>query len=207
MKNVEAGNGNGLTESTNPMLNPLRRIWSKELRGKIRIWGSWIVIPLYLALVHQIPNWAGILTLAVGTGLRFWASGYLQKESRLCTRGPYAITRNPLYLGSLLVALSMPLGQAQWVLTLAVALIFLALFRAIVAKEEAVLATKFDPDYGIYRRQVPMFIGLKSLWNLPRAIKSHSFDMQTWRTNRGWEPVCVAAAIFGITSLVAYLRG
>lgn len=183
------------------------RVWSRELRGKLRIWGSWCAVPIYLLLVHQIPSWPAIAVLAVGTLMRVWASGLLNKESTLCTSGLYALSRNPLYVGSLLVAISMPLGQDEYILTAVVGGVFLLLFRSIIAREEAVLSEKFGEEYAAYKKSVPMFLGLASVLNLPRAIRYNLFSAKIFKVNRGWEPVLIALAIFLITSLVAMFRG
>jgi protein-S-isoprenylcysteine O-methyltransferase Ste14 len=184
-----------------------KKIWAQELRGKkLRIWGSWCLVPLYLSVVRQPLSWAGIITLGSGTFLRMWASGYLRKESTLCTTGPYALSRNPLYLGSLLVAAAMPLGQQNYLLTAIVAVLFLMLFRAIIAKEEEVLTSKFGVEYRAYQASVPAFVGIASIVKIPRALGSHSLKAKTWVTNRGWEPALIGFAIFAITYFVAFFR-
>jgi protein-S-isoprenylcysteine O-methyltransferase Ste14 len=181
--------------------------WCRELRGKkLRIWGSWCAIPIYISIVHQAPGLIGVLALLSGTALRMWASGFLRKESTLCTTGPYALSRNPLYVGSLVVAVAMPLGQNSITLSVIVAAVFFSLFKAIIAKEEEVLAAKFGAAYRIYCQRVPAFISINSIQNIPRALRAHSFSVRTWITNRGWEPAIVALAIYFSTILVAFLR-
>ena len=61
------------------------------------------------------------MTLAVGAGvsllgllLRAWASGHLRKNDALATSGPYAYTRNPLYLGSFIMGLGFTLASGRW---------------------------------------------------------------------------------------------
>jgi len=59
------------------------------------------------ALVVAMPRWPyllwGLPLVVIGLALRTWALGYLTKNAALCTSGPYAYTRNPLYLGSLFI--------------------------------------------------------------------------------------------------------
>lgn len=46
----------------------------------------------------------GLVPIAVGAGLRIWATGYLHKTESLTVAGPYAYLRHPLYAGTLLIA-------------------------------------------------------------------------------------------------------
>src|SRR6187402_618593 len=59
---------------------------------------------------------AGIVFIVLGEIVRFWAAGYISKDAVIATGGPYAHVRNPLYFGSLLLAIGYGLvsGLGIW---------------------------------------------------------------------------------------------
>src|SRR5690242_4328919 len=80
------------------------------IQGKTRIALAWL-FAIALGLSARIaPQWPGIGLCFAGATLRFWASGYLRKDSRPAVGGPYAWVRNPLYLGTYLMALGTALA-------------------------------------------------------------------------------------------------
>ena len=97
----------------------------------------------------------------VGLAIRAWASGHIRKHDRLATSGPYAHTRNPLYLGSLIMGLGFTVAASgTWWLFLLFAGLFAALFLGIylpvMRVEAATLAELFGEDYRRYARDVPL---------------------------------------------------
>ena len=88
---------------------------------------GFLMAPIFILLAKPRP-----VTLAIGASvgfvgllLRAWGSGYLRKNDELATAGPYAHTRNPLYLGSFLIGLGFTVAAGRWVLTVLFALLFL----------------------------------------------------------------------------------
>lgn len=110
------------------------------------------------------------LTLAVGGGvalcgllLRAWSSGHIRKNDALATSGPYAHTRNPLYLGSLLLGLGFTIAASGrwWLLPVLgglFAALFLGIYLPVMRVEAATLAKLFGEEYERYARAVPLFI-------------------------------------------------
>lgn len=114
-----------------------------------------------LFLVLARPNG---LTLALGgpiailgLGLRAWGSGHLRKNDALATSGPYAYTRNPLYLGSFLLGLGFTIASARWWLGLIFAALFLGIYFPVMRVEAVTLAELFKEDYNAYANAVPLF--------------------------------------------------
>src|SRR5947207_6106320 len=105
------------------------------------------------------PLWtvAGLLLCACGQALRAWVLGVVpdgtsgQNErliaTDLNTEGPYALTRNPLYLGNLLITLGVCAIAHDAILTALVACLFATQYRAIIAAEEAFLREKFGARF------------------------------------------------------------
>ena len=80
-----------------------------------------LVIPFIWFASPTSPSilWGLALGL-IGLLIRAWAAGTIQKEEQLTTTGPYAYTRNPLYIGSLLLGVGITLGGGHptWAISL-----------------------------------------------------------------------------------------
>jgi protein-S-isoprenylcysteine O-methyltransferase Ste14 len=93
----------------------------------------------------------------LGLAIRAWASGHIRKNAALATSGPYAHTRNPLYLGSFLLGLGFTIGSGRWVLGLLFAALFLGIYLPVMRVESLTLAEVFGDSYQRYAREVPLF--------------------------------------------------
>ena len=93
------------------------------------------------------PSWrtmaASLVLVLPGLWLRGYASGYVKKNAELTTTGPYAHTRNPLYLGSMLIAFGFAAAAASWVILVALAALFAAIYIPTIQSEEAYLREHF----------------------------------------------------------------
>ena len=99
----------------------------------------------------------GLPLAVLGEAVRLWASGHIEKTRTLATGGPYGHTRNPLYLGSLLIALGVAVACASPWVVLAVAAYFLAFYPSVIAEEAAFLARKFPAEHAAWSAGVPLF--------------------------------------------------
>jgi protein-S-isoprenylcysteine O-methyltransferase Ste14 len=140
------------------------------------------------------------LPLAVtGEAVRVWASGHLEKTKALATGGPYAHTRNPLYLGSLLIAIGVAVACASVWAVLAVTTYF-ALFYPVVMREEAAfLASRFPDAYAQWAAAVPLFLPRIT----PAGPRASGFRWARVRANREWR----AAAGLPLLTLLLWARG
>jgi protein-S-isoprenylcysteine O-methyltransferase Ste14 len=126
-------------------------------RIRVPLGFAFAVIYLWLArpTVPSILLGAGLIIPGLVT--RALASGYVQKNELLTTGGPYAYTRNPLYLGSLILALGFALAARSWWIAGGLALIFLLVYLPVIRAEEAFLRQRF-PGFDEYSREVPRLI-------------------------------------------------
>lgn len=116
-----------------------------------------LVLVLFLLPGHGLILWGVALAFA-GSGLRIWACGHLEKFAPdLTTSGPYRFTRNPLYLGSLLIGLGLCWAVRSWPLAVLFLAIFIPLYWITIRSEEAKLVEAYGEPYLEYRRQVPRF--------------------------------------------------
>lgn len=158
-----------------------------------------------LVLVRPRP-WSlalGVPLALVGEALRLWASGHIEKTKTLATGGPYAHTRNPLYVGSLLMAVGMAAAAASPWVALAAAVYFLAFYPSVVREEADFLAKKFGEDYAAWAAAVPLFLPRLT----PAGPRSSRFAWARVRQNREWRTAiavpAIAALLFVRSALAA----
>jgi protein-S-isoprenylcysteine O-methyltransferase Ste14 len=129
--------------------------WSAIAR-RVRVPLGFVFAILYFWLARPT-----VQSILIGAGLvipglliRALASGQLQKNEQLATGGPYAYTRNPLYLGSLVLALGFALASRSWWIVAGIVLLFFAIYLPVIRAEEVFLRERF-PQFEDYARQVP----------------------------------------------------
>jgi protein-S-isoprenylcysteine O-methyltransferase Ste14 len=101
----------------------------------------------------------GIPVSIIGLLLRAWATGHLEKDERLAITGPYAYTRNPLYIGTLSVALGIVIASRNIWLALIFLVSFLLIYLPSIELEEQHLRDIF-PEYVAYAARVHRFLPL-----------------------------------------------
>ena len=118
-------------------------------------------VPLGFALRRCFCGWRGragrrwlasLLLVVPGVWLRGYAAGYVKKNAELTTTGPYAHTRNPLYLGSMMIAFGFAAAAASWVILVALAALFAAIYMPTILSEEAYLREHFA-GFDAYARE------------------------------------------------------
>ena len=100
---------------------------------------------------------AGAPISLVGLLLRAWGSGHLRKNDALATSGPYAYTRNPLYLGSFIMGLGFTIASGRWWLGVLFVALFLGIYLPVMRVESATLAQLFGESFQEYAGAVPVF--------------------------------------------------
>src|SRR5438270_4617294 len=109
-----------------------------------------------LARPHPLTLLIGGLVALSGLALRAWASGHLRKNEALATTGPYAYTRNPLYLGSFLIGLGFTIAAGQVLLIVIFLVMMLGIYLPVMRVESATLAELFGKKYARYAKEVPL---------------------------------------------------
>src|SRR6266513_1564155 len=99
----------------------------------------------------------GALAGAVGLSVRAYAAGYLHKQELLTVGGPYAYTRNPLYLGSAILALGAGVAIHSW-MSAGILLVYFALvYSVVMRREEKELLGHHGEAFKQYAAAVPLF--------------------------------------------------
>ena len=120
-----------------------------------------------------------------GLLLRALASGHVQKDKQLTTSGPYAYTRNPLYLGSLIMAAGFAVAARSWWIVVIMIVIFAAIYIPVIAGEEGFLRHTI-PENEDYAGHVPRM--------LPRLTR-YGNQQAAYSSERYWKHREYQAAI------------
>jgi len=152
--------------SENPQPEPYAagETWSRIARRiRVPLGFAFAVVYVWLARPTRMSLVVGALLLIPGLWLRALASGHVQKNEELTTSGPYAYTRNPLYLGSLILAAGFAVAaRSTWIAGLAV-LMFAAIYIPVITAEERFLRQAF-PEFKDYAQHVPRFLPRLTKW-------------------------------------------
>jgi protein-S-isoprenylcysteine O-methyltransferase Ste14 len=127
--------------------------------ARLRVPGGFLLVVVFAWLSHPDARslaW-GIPLSAAGLALRGWAAGCLYKDRQLATAGPYAHLRNPLYLGTLMVAAGLVIAARNPALGVLFAAVFLLIYLPAIQLEEQHLRGLFR-EYAAYALQVPALL-------------------------------------------------
>ena len=150
--------------------------WNTIAR-RIRVPLGFLFAAVFLWLAH--PTLRSLLLgsgiAIVGLLIRAFASGHVQKNEQLATTGPYAYTRNPLYLGSLIMACGFALASRSWIVSAIAVIMLLAIYIPVIRSEEEFLRARF-PEFEDYRRNVPrLFPKFKSNQGSAGSFSAHLY--------------------------------
>jgi protein-S-isoprenylcysteine O-methyltransferase Ste14 len=130
-----------------------------NILSRIRVPAGFLLAGYYF--YFSAPTWRRLVvggTVAfLGVLIRAWATGYLSKNAQLAITGPYAFTRNPLYLGSFLIGIGFSLAGGSVVFFVVFLACFAALYGNAMRQEMKRLSALFPDEYARYRKNVPVF--------------------------------------------------
>jgi protein-S-isoprenylcysteine O-methyltransferase Ste14 len=165
--------------------------------ARLRVPSGFALVLTFAWLSHPTPISlaAGLPVSILGLLLRAWATGHLEKNIRLAQSGPYAYVRNPLYLGTALVAAGLVVASRRWALTAIFAAVFILVYLPVIELEEQHLRSLF-PEFTLYARMVP------SLYpRFTSASQQQGFRWALYWRNREYQ------ALLGFLAGAAFLIG
>ena len=132
--------------------------WNRIARRiRVPLGFAFAIVFLWLARPSLVFLTTSLVLVVSGLLLRGYASGYVKKNAELTTTGPYAHTRNPLYLGSMMIAFGFALAaRSLWIAAILVVL-FAAIYIPVIRAEEQYLRSTF-PEFDAYAAQVPRLL-------------------------------------------------
>jgi protein-S-isoprenylcysteine O-methyltransferase Ste14 len=179
--------------------------WQKIAR-RIRVPLGFVLAAVFLVFAKPTG-----LTLAVsiplvfsGLWLRGYAAGYVKKNAELTRTGPYAYTRNPLYLGSMSIAAGIAVAAGRWSLGILLVVMFLAIYIPTILSEEAYLRTAFA-GFEAYAQRVPRLLPRLTPARFPDLDNSGgAFSAERYQHHREYNAAMGATAIYAALVLRMY---
>jgi protein-S-isoprenylcysteine O-methyltransferase Ste14 len=184
-------------ESPPPRLSTLSD-WITRRRIAISLLGFTALASINICLLKTHPqdlfHWTslgglvGVSAVLVGLGFRSWAAGTLRKSETLTQEGPYALVRNPLYVGSFLMMFGFCILLRDVPTMLFVCGPMVVVYWLQVKEEEKNLSEWFPNDWDSYVDAVPRFV--------PRLFAQHiqaGWSLAQWLKNREYQAVFATA--------------
>jgi len=140
--------------------------------AKLRVPGGFVLVAAFawFSQPSAASLWYGVPISLLGLALRAWAAGHLAKNQQLTTSGPYRFLRNPLYIGTLLVAAGLVVASRSPMLGLVFAAVFFLIYLPVIQLEEQHLSNLF-PDFAGYASQVPALIPNGRTFTNPKPFR------------------------------------
>ena len=176
--------------------------FDKRLVQRIRV-----PLGFIFAIVFMIFAKPTLMTLAIGSGVAFvgaliraWASGHIQKAKLLAVSGPYAYTRNPLYVGSFVMGVGFTAASGVWWLALVFSTLFIGIYLPVMRVEAQDMHRIFGEDFVEYERNVPLLIPRFTVWKKQSA----KFDFQLYLQYREYRAAIGVIVAIGVLAAKAY---
>ena len=188
----------------------------RKLAQKIRVPAGFILAPLLIIAAH--PTGLSLMTGAalalIGLAIRAWASGHLRKNQELSVAGPYAYTRNPLYLGTFIMATGIAVATGSlWFVALFIA-VYLLIYLPVMAAEAEYMQELFPDDYEHYSRRVPLMFPRFTPY-MPQKADKHqdsrvdqfkSFDSSLYLRHREYRAAIGVAFVMALIAARYFFR-
>ena len=175
-----------------------RTQWQRIAR-RIRVPLGFATAAVFLVFARpkRRPLMLSLVAVGAGLALRAYAAGYVKKNAELTQTGPYAYTRNPLYLGSMLIAFGFTLAAGRVRLSVLLVALFLAIYWPTILSEEQYLRGVF-PGFDAYAARVPRLLPRFT----PAGVSGEGeagagrFSPERYRHHREYNSVMGASALY-----------
>ena len=145
----------------------------------------------------------GTAVVLIGVAIRAWASGHIRKAKVLATSGPYAFTRNPLYVGSFILGVGFTIAAGVWWLALIFCALFIGIYLPVMKVEANDMHSIFGDDFARYEANVPLFLPRLTVWKQT----DDKFDFQLYLQYREYRAAIGAFIALAVLAAKGYLFG
>jgi protein-S-isoprenylcysteine O-methyltransferase Ste14 len=187
------------------MANSIASGWGSVAR-RIRVPVGFLFAAFFLWMARPSVRslTLSLLLVVPGALLRAYASGYVEKNAALTVTGPYAYTRNPLYLGSMIMAFGFAAASRSLWVTGVLAVLFAIIYVPTILAEEDFLRSAF-PGFDAYARQVPRLLPRLKPARMANALPG-GFSSALYRKHREYNSLLGACAIYAALAVLLLLR-
>ena len=170
---------------------------------KYRVPLGFIFGAVFLVFASPTP-WllaTGLVIALLGLVLRAWSAGHIRKNQELAVSGPYAFTRNPLYLGSFLMGAGFTFASGVWWLGLLFVVLFLGIYFPVMRIEAAELTAIFGREYKEYAEKVPLLFP----WAYRLQSKDKRFELELYLRYREYRAALGFLAVSALLIIKTYI--
>ncbi len=176
--------------------------FDKRLVQRIRVPLGFIfaIIFIIFAKPTLVSLAVGAAVAYVGVLIRAWASGHIRKAKKLAVSGPYAYTRNPLYVGSFIMGVGITIAAGVWWLAILFAVLFLGIYLPVMRVEIGDMRRIFGAEFDEYEKNVPLFVPRLTKWK----DSGESFDFQLYLQYREYRAAIGVAVVIALLAAKSY---
>jgi protein-S-isoprenylcysteine O-methyltransferase Ste14 len=175
-------------------------------RWRVRLGYPLAILVLALAKPTLRSVAIGAAIGAIGLWVRALAAGHLHKQEVLTQTGPYAYTRNPLYLGSAILTIGVGLATNSWIAAAILCGYFAVFYSIVMRREEGELRLHFGAAFEAYARAVPLFLPRLSAATASSSGASPSFSIEQYKRNREYRAALGFLLILAVLLAIRKLR-
>lgn len=174
----------------------------KKSLQRLRVPLGFLFSIMFLVFVRPEPTLLiiGSIIAIIGLLIRAWAAGHIRKNQVLAVSGPYAFTRNPLYLGSFFLGVGFMIASGVWWLGIIFAVLFLGIYLPVMRVEAEELTEIFNKDYKEYAAKVPLFFPLPTSYK----ASAEKFDFKLYLRHREYQAALGLAFALGVLAFKTF---
>src|ERR1700687_2580389 len=176
-----------------------------SVRGRVRLAYPLAIAVLYFSRPTPRSILLGVLAGVIGLCVRAYAAGYLHKQEVLTVTGPYAYTRNPLYLGSFILTIVAAIATHSWSSAVILFCYFTLFYSFVMRREERELYQHHGDAFQEYARTVPLFFPRLTPAKLSSA-NAGAFSFAQYKKNREYRAMIGFLLLFLVFVVIWRLR-
>jgi protein-S-isoprenylcysteine O-methyltransferase Ste14 len=175
------------------------QVTEKLIKYRSFVGGLCLIVTLGLATPEAWSIFSGFLLMMAGMFFRAWSSGHINKDRELATEGPYSLTRNPLYFGSLILGSGIAVASNNVVTYLIFIVYYFSFFTFLIAIERKRMRMRFGQQYDTWAKEANLF------FPKIKKIEKSNFNIAYYMKNREYRVLFFSLFITAVL-IVKFLK-